>query len=117
MRWANPAIFYVISAGGEVVRRFTVDPGDSSMWPFTMQLYKNRIAILFGDTQKGGMIMKVADLEGHEIVTYDLPPSGREHMESKLSVGLACYSENPTRLVFVGTSDDRRVQLWIAEPK
>ena len=28
MRWLTPAIFYAISPGGAVVRRFTVDPGD-----------------------------------------------------------------------------------------
>jgi hypothetical protein len=117
MRWTSPAIFYVISAGGEVVRRFTIDPDESRFWPFTMQLYKNRIAVLFGDTQRGGMIMKVADLEGHEIATYDVPSSKDHDQESKLSVGLACYTENPTRFVFIGTNDDRRLQLWIAEPK
>jgi hypothetical protein len=30
MRWITPTIFYAISPGGAVVRRFVVDPGDES---------------------------------------------------------------------------------------
>jgi len=117
MRWTSPAIFYVISAGGEVVRRFTIDPGESRFFPVTMQLYQNRIAVLFGDSQKSDMIMKVADVEGHEIATYDLPAGGREHMETRLTVALACYTENPTHFLFIGSNEDRHLQLLVAEPK
>jgi hypothetical protein len=117
MRWTSRAIFYVISAGGEVVRRFTIDPGESRFFPVTMQLYQNRIAVLFGDSQKGDMIMKVADLEGHGIAIYDLPRGGREHMETRLTVALACYTENPTRFLFIGSNEERRLQLLVAEPK
>jgi hypothetical protein len=116
MRWTNPAIFYVISPGGEVVRRFTVDPGESGSWPFTMQLYKNRIAVLFGELQTGDTIVKVTNLEGQDVVTYQVPTAGLE-TTSGLTVALACYTENPTRFVFVGANDAGKLQLLTAEPR
>jgi hypothetical protein len=71
MRWTNPAIFYAISPGGEVVRRFTVDPGESGYRPSAMHVNKNRIAILFVEMQSRNKIMKIVDLEGHQIASYD----------------------------------------------
>jgi hypothetical protein len=47
MRWVTPAIFYAISPGGEVVRRFTVDPEDEAYRPSAMHIADNRIAVLF----------------------------------------------------------------------
>jgi hypothetical protein len=36
MRWTNPAILYAVSAGGAVVRRFAVNPGNPSYRPVTI---------------------------------------------------------------------------------
>jgi hypothetical protein len=117
MRWTNPAIFYAISAGGEVVRRFTVDPGASSSAPTAMHVFKNRIAILFIDDQTHDKIMKVVDLEGHEIATYDELRVEGKAAQGMLGGAFACYTENPTRFTFLGASDDNRLQFWIAEPR
>jgi len=117
MRWTSPAIVYVISADGEVSRRFTIDPGESTLFPFTMQVARNRIAVLFGDSQRGDMIMTVADLEGHEIANYDLPRDDSEQMKTGLTVAFACYMENPTRFLFIGSNEKMRLQLLVAEPK
>jgi len=114
MRWTNPAIVYAISAGGEVVRWFTVDPGEPVYRPSEMHIYKNRIAVLFIEPQTNDKIMKIVDLEGHPIATYD------EHKVNGkpgdvLGASFVCYTENPTRFIFLGANDDRRVELWIAE--
>jgi len=47
MRWTNPAAFAVISPAGEVVRTFTVDPGDAELQPMSMHVSHNHIAVLF----------------------------------------------------------------------
>jgi hypothetical protein len=116
MRWTNPAIFYAISAGGEVVRSFTVDPGEPAYRPSAMHIYKNRIAVLFVEPQTNDTVMNVVDLEGHKVATYDeLKINGKS--TDQLGASFACYTENPTRFTFLGANDDSRVQLWIAEPR
>jgi hypothetical protein len=117
MRWTNPAVFYAISAGGEVVRRFTVDPGGMDYRPAAMHVFQNRIAVLFVEEQNHDKIMKIVDLEGHEIATYDeLRPNGQP-THGMLGTAFACYTENPTRFTFLGSDDDNRLQLWIAESR
>lgn len=115
MRWTNPAIFYALSPGGEVVRRFTVDAGESGYRPSAMHVNKNRIAILFVEMQTMDKVMKIVDLEGHEIATYDeLKVNGKP--KDVLSSAFACYTENPTHFVFLGANDENRLQFWHVEP-
>lgn len=64
MRWTAPAIFYAISPGGEVVRRFTVDPGDRNYRSVTMHISGSRIATLFLQPHTKETLMKITDLEG-----------------------------------------------------
>jgi hypothetical protein len=71
MRWTLPTIFYAISPGGKVVRRFVVDPGDEGFAPVAMHIASNRIAVLFFHEQTKEKRMKIVDLEGHEIATYE----------------------------------------------
>jgi hypothetical protein len=116
MRWTNPTIFYAISPGGEIVRRFTVDPGGTEFWPFAMHIYKNRIAILFGERDTDKAVMKIVDLEGNAIETYYVPMDDKKP-DAKLSVAFACYTENPTHFIFIGGNDEGKMQLWLAEPR
>jgi hypothetical protein len=117
MRWTDPAIFYAISAGGEVVRRFTVDPAEPGYLPWGVHVYKNRIAVLFEEGQRHDKILKIVDLEGHEIATYDEPRKADGKPGDAISAAFACYTENPTRFVSLGSDDDNKVQFWIAEPR
>lgn len=117
MRWTTPAIFYAISAGGEVVRRFTVDPGDSSYRPVSMHLSRNRIAVLFADPHTHEKAIKIVDLEGREITTYDELSANSKSVTDMLGAAFACYTVDPERFTFLGADDDGRVQFWIAEPR
>jgi hypothetical protein len=117
MRWTNPAVIYAVSPGGEVVRRLKIDPGDSAYLPSQMRVIQNRIAMLFVNTQTHDFIMKIVDLEGHELATYDELEANRKQPGAMLGNTFVCYTENPTRLFFLGTNDDYRLQLWIAEPR
>jgi hypothetical protein len=116
MRWTDPAIFYAISAGGEVVRKFKLDAGEPGFMPSGMHVHKNRIAVLFLDPQRGDhLIMKVVDLDGNVLATYEQRREDRSNARQQLSAAFACYLENPTRFVFAGADDDNRLQLWLAE--
>jgi hypothetical protein len=117
MRWTNPAIIYAISPGGEVVRRLKVDPGDSGYQPSKIHVFQSRIAVLFSNPHTFDKIIKIVDLEGHGLATYREDKANGKPQGDMLGNAFACYTENPTRFVFLGTNDDYRLQLWIAEPR
>jgi hypothetical protein len=113
MRRLSPAIFYSISAGGEV-RRFTVDVGRDDFVPFSMHIAGNRIAVLFWKELTSEEILKVVDLEGHEIATYESP---MKDGWSELGPAFACYALNPERFIFFTTMEDQKLGIITATPK
>lgn len=111
MRWQSPAIIYAVSPGGAVVRRFTVDPGRDDLMPVKMHIAGNRMAILFTQRQTNEKIMRVVDLEGQELATYDeLREQGKPKLGT-LGSAFACYTVKPERFTFLVTTDDHRIQL------
>jgi hypothetical protein len=117
MRWITPTIFYAISSGGAVIRRFTVDPGDESYRPAAMHIAGNRIALLFFQPQTMEKRMKIVDLEGREIATYDELRVDGKPKYGLLGTAFACYTENPQRFTFLSTGDDSRLELRTAEAR
>jgi len=115
MRWTTPTIFYAISPGGEVVRRFVVDPGDQGFTPEAMHIAGNRIALLFFDEQTKEKQMKIVDLEGHEIATYDQAKVDGKPKNDFLGLAFACYTENPQRFTFLTAGDGDRIEIRSAE--
>jgi hypothetical protein len=115
MRWVVPAIFYSISPGGEVIRRFTVDPGDANFMPTEMHISGNSIAIVFFQQQTKQVRLKVVDLEGHEVATYD-----EREVDGKSKVPMflfACFTENPQRFSFLSSGEGDKLELLVAEPR
>jgi hypothetical protein len=114
MRWLSPAVFSVISPGGAVLRRFTVDPGDPDYMPAGMHIAGGNIAVLFFQPQLNRKLLKVVDLEGHELATYDEPL-----LDGKPTLGLAfaCYSLNPETFTFLVTTRDQMLGLQVAQPR
>jgi hypothetical protein len=117
MRWTSPAIFYAISAGGEVVRRFTVDPGDSKYQPVGMHVAGNRIATLFFERETKETILRIVDLEGRRIATYEQPRVDGKEKYGTIGIAFACYSQNPERFTFLMSDDDNHLQVVIAQAK
>lgn len=111
MRWFSPAIIYVISPGGNVVRRFTVDAGNLDFKPASMHISGKRIALLFYQPQSMEKIMKVVDLEGNELATYDeLRVDGKPKL-GMLGGAFACYTQQPERFTFLVTDDNHKIEL------
>lgn len=115
MRRLSPAIFYAISPGGEVVKRFTVDGPDTGFSPVGMHIAGRRIGVLFWDQQARQKLIKILDLDGHLIATYDDPVvNGRE----PLSPAFGCYMlDQHERFLFLHTGDKGFLAFQIAEPE
>lgn len=112
MRWISPAIIYAIAPTGEVVRRFTVDPGDANAHPVAMHLSGNRMAVLFLQPETWERTMKVVDLEGHEIATYKQTTKAAD---ATVGGAFVCYTADPQRFTFLGATSESKLQLIIAE--
>ncbi len=112
MRWYSPAILYAISPGGEVVRRFAVDPGDQKFHPMAMHVSGNRMAVHFFNSQTGENLMKIVDLEGNEIATYT---QGKTADDQRVGAAFVCYRAEPQQFTFLGATSESKLQLIIAE--
>jgi hypothetical protein len=115
MRWITPAIFYAVSPGGEVVRRFVVDPGDENDKPAAMHIAGNRIAALFNRQETQGRRMKIVDLEGNELATYDEVRVTGKAKHGRLGDVFACYTANPQRFTFLTAGDGDRIEIQSVE--
>jgi hypothetical protein len=118
LRWLNPAVIYAISPGGEIVRRFTVDPGDPELTVGGMAVAGGRIAVVFRKGREGENveqeIIKVVDLEGNKVATYGLPMVDGH---AAFGISLACYSHNPEQFTFLDWTKDEKLVLNITEPQ
>ena len=116
MRWTSPAIIYVISPGGEVVRRFTVDPESAAYRPITMHTSAGRIAILFADNATGRDVIKVVDTEGHPVATY-AEPAAKSGSAQPLGEAFVCYRNNPERFTFLTFGASNQLEIQTVQPR
>jgi hypothetical protein len=114
MRRLSSPIFYAISPSGEVAKRFIVDSGRSDFMPFSMHIAGKTIAILFHEPQTREEFVKVVDLSGKELATYEDPVVGGRGV---LGPAFACYSDNPDRFTFLYTAEGGHLGFRIAEPR
>jgi hypothetical protein len=114
MRAISPAILYAISPSGEVVRKFTVDPGETDVVPLMpLHISGERIAVLFHNDSIGKQLIKVVSLTGQELAIYDTATG----MDSP-GPTLACYSASDERFTFLRTSgDEGYLTLRFFEPR
>ena len=116
MRWTSPAIIYAVSPGGEVVHRFTVDPGSVACRPVSMHITGGKIAVLFVNNESTLDTMKVVDLQGRALATYNETADPRKPGQ-RLGDAFACYMENPERFTFLSFGENNQLEIDIAEPR
>ncbi len=73
----SPALVYVISPAGEVVRKLRLDAGDPDLLARSIKFYSGRLAIEFDrwfnfDSHQN--VIKITDLEGNSIADYRMRP-------------------------------------------
>ncbi len=105
LRQTIPAVIYVVSPAGEVVRKLEVNPGRRylKLLPHAMQLAEGRLLLMFGNESE--RIFQVVDPQSGEILEEYFP-------EPALGGALACY--NGKELVFL-TSNNGKLQLTYAQ--
>jgi hypothetical protein len=97
MRAISPAILYAISPAGEILRSFTVDPGESDFVPLMpLHISGNRMAVLFHNDSTGKQLIKVVSLTGQDLATYSTAVGGEPPGPT-----LACYSAAKERFTFL----------------
>lgn len=106
LRRTSPATIIVISPAGKVVRTFKVDSG-LGLFPARMQVAEGRLAIYFKNpgVDAPETIMKVVDLEGNPLETYQVDP--------ELGTAFICYV--PPQFTFLTEKNNQRILLR-AEP-
>jgi hypothetical protein len=117
MLWLSPAVFYAVSPGGEVAKRFTVDSGNPDYKPIDMHISGSRIAVLFYQPQTMETVMKVVDWEGQELATYDETRANGKPKLDNLGLSFACYTAKPERFTFLVTGDDYKIELKRVEAR
>ena len=76
-----------------------------------MHISGNRIALLFYQPQSMEKMMKVVDLVGNELATYDeLRGNGKPKL-GMLGGAFACYTQQPEHFTFLVTDDNHKIEL------
>ena len=79
---ASPALVYVISPAGKVLRKLRIDAGDPDLLARSIKFYSGRLAVEFDrwfnfDTHQN--LIRVTDLEGNSIADYRIRPVEGNH--------------------------------------
>lgn len=110
MRRTSPALIYVISTHGKVVRKLQIKTEDSLMLPSGLQSFPGGLVVGFS-RKGGGRVLNLVDWDGNAVATYKL---GED-----LALGdLGCYA--PPIFTFLGAAKDEPhgyTYLQKVEPK
>jgi len=108
MRRTSPALIYVISPKGEVVRKLRIDPGDSTSLPEELQSSADRLAISFA-APDGTRFVKVVDLKGNDVAEYQMP--------SEWAGALACYDARTFTFLSPGSDGSNYMRIEKSEAR
>jgi hypothetical protein len=106
MRRVDPAIVYVISAGGEVIRRLSIPPPQAGMLPESIESTANGLVISFTNDQNVSILI-VDPIKGDRRAEYSSPP--------EVGAALGCYA-GQQNFLFLGSQKGQMV-INRVEPK
>lgn len=108
LRRSSPALVYVISAAGKIVRTLKVSAPSAGLMPNTFHVSENRLAISFWDDEKQSQTVVVVDSQtGRTIARYS-DPGG-------LGPSFACYSADEGAFTFLQLGEQNTMEVVRAE--
>jgi hypothetical protein len=108
MHNSSPALIYVISPSGKVVRTIKVASPIAHAGPGTFHLSRNRLAVLFGNDDR--RVLAVSDAEtGRPIAAYLDPGT--------LGSAFACYSADEGVFTFLNLGEGNTIEVIRAEAR
>jgi hypothetical protein len=110
LRSTSPALIFVISPRGELIRTLHIDPGDPDLVGLDLHTAVGKLALLFGRHDGMGSLLRIVNLEGHDIATHVI------HEQAIPHGSLACYA--PPAFTFAVVNDPSGpLYLQHLEPK
>jgi hypothetical protein len=110
MRNSSPALIYVISSAGKVVRTLKVNAPMAGARPSTFHVSKNQLAVLFRDPLSKTELLVVVDAQtGRKVATYFDPGS--------LGSSFACYSADDGVFTFLKLGEGNALEVLRAEAR
>jgi hypothetical protein len=110
MRNSSPALIYVISPAGKVVRTLKVNAPVPGALPGTFHVSKNQLAVSFGHPDGKTQLLVVADAQtGRKVATYFDPVS--------LGSSFACYSADDGVFTFLTLGEGNALEVIRAEAR
>jgi hypothetical protein len=109
LRAASPALIFVISPKGEVVRKLRIEPPEPALWAGRLKSAPGTLAISFLQKGTNVGVIEVVDYLGNPTATYAAS-------DGRMYAGLlGCYS--PKRFTFLSLAAGDGLHLNTAEPK
>jgi len=108
LRRSSPALIYVISTAGKILRTLKIKPPSPGMMPITFHVSANRVAVSFWDDNTNRQILVVTDAQtGRRIATYSDPGT--------LGPSFACYSADEGAFTFLHLGEGNSLEVIRAE--
>jgi hypothetical protein len=108
MRNSSPALIYVISPAGKVVRTLKFSAPVAGALPGTFHVSSNRLAVSFG--KDGNWMLVVADAQtGRRVATY--------FDQGSLGTSFACYSADDGVFTFLNLGEGNTLEVVRAEAR
>jgi hypothetical protein len=81
-----------------------------------MSISGSRIAIDFVNQASHEHVIKVVDLEGNELASYN-PTTADNKAKSQYIGAFSCYTANPEHFTFISYDRDRKIHLQQVESR
>jgi hypothetical protein len=108
MRAASPALVYVISPGGKILRRLKIAAPTSTSRASAFHVSGNQIAVAFSNDESQMLVVTDAQ-RGRNISTYSF--------SGDASASFACYSANEAVFTFVNLGEGNTLEVIRAEAR
>jgi hypothetical protein len=108
LRRSSPALIYVISSAGKVLRTLKIKSPVPGLMPNTFHVSANRVAVSFWDDNTNSQTLVVTDAQtGRRIATYSDPGT--------LGPSFACYSADEEVFTFLHLGEGNTLEVIRAE--